>query len=280
MSAPATSGPGIVVFGAGGKMGQRVTAAASDAGLKVHAGLERAGSPSLGVDVGVLAGVGALGVVVTSDVSAALSGSGAQGSSTRVAIDFTEAAASIANAELCAAAGVPVVVATTGHSAAQKARLAELSARVAIVFAPNMSVGMNLLFAVLPKIAATLGEEYDIEVVEAHHRLKKDAPSGTALKLGEVLAQGMGWAYDDVAKYERHGITGERPRREIGMQTVRAGDIVGDHTVYFGAVGERIEITHRASSRDTFARGSVRAARWLAGRGPGLYDMLDVLGLR
>src|SRR5262249_30648605 len=158
------------------------------------------------------------------------------------------------------------VLATTGHTPAELDRIRALAKRIPMVYSPNMSVGVNLLFAILPTMARTLGEDYDIEVVEAHHRLKKDAPSGTALKLAEVLSSAMEWKAEGVGRYDRHGLIGERPRREIGIQTVRGGDIVGDHTVFFCTGGERIEVTHRASSRDTFARGAVRAARWLAGR--------------
>ena len=266
------SGLRVAVFGAAGKMGQRVVAALREAGLDLHAAIDRASSPALGVDAGVLAGGSALGVVITADLQAAR---GAD-----VAIDFTEPSASLDNADACAFLGLPIVVATTGHNAEQKVHLAAVGAKIPMVFAPNMSVGMNMLFAVLPMIAQTLGEEYDIEVLESHHRHKKDAPSGTAHRLGELLASAMGWPYDDVARYERHGLIGDRPRREIGMQTLRVGDVVGDHTVTFGTVGERVEITHRASSRDTFAKGAVRAAAWLHGKPAGQYDMQDVLGLR
>jgi 4-hydroxy-tetrahydrodipicolinate reductase len=267
----------VIVFGAAGRMGARVTWAAHEAGLRVFGALERERSPALGHDAGVIAGVGRIDVTMTDDRDGVLSRAREQGST--VAIEFTEPAASIDATAACAKAKIPIVIATTGHNAAQRARIAELAQEIPIVFAPNMSVGMSLLFAILPVVARTLGDDYDIEIVEAHHRHKKDAPSGTAMRLGEILATAMDWRLDEVARYERRGQTGERPRKQIGMQTLRAGDIVGDHTVYFATTGERIEITHRASSRDTFARGAVRAARWLVDRHPGLYDMLDVLGL-
>jgi 4-hydroxy-tetrahydrodipicolinate reductase len=262
-----------VVFGAAGRMGQRVVAALHAEGLTLHGAVERAGSPHLGRDAGEIVGIGRIGVEIGHDRMGALRGAD-------VGIDFTEPEASVQNAQAAAAAGVPIVVATTGHSAEHREAIARAAQRVAVVLSPNMSVGVNLLFAVLPRIARTLGEDYDIEVLEAHHRLKKDAPSGTALRIGELLAGAMGWKLEDVARYERRGMVGERPRKEIGMQTLRCGDVVGEHTVYFSTAGERLEVTHRASSRDTFARGAVRAARWLPGKAPGLYDMLDVLGLK
>jgi 4-hydroxy-tetrahydrodipicolinate reductase len=262
-----------VIFGAAGRMGLRLSAMVhADEVLRLHAAVDRAGSPHLGSDVGELAGVGKVGVPVTADRVAALRGA-------QVAIDFTEPSASVQNALAAAAARVPVVVATTGQTPEEREQIREAATRVPVVFSPNMSIGVNLLFAILPEIARTLGEEYDIEVIEAHHRMKKDAPSGTALRLAEVLAGARGWKLEDVGRTERRGNIGERPRREIGLQTVRGGDIVGEHTVIFAGIGERVEVTHRASSRDTFARGAVRAARWLPGKPPGLYDMLDVLGL-
>jgi 4-hydroxy-tetrahydrodipicolinate reductase len=176
--------------------------------------------------------------------------------------------------------GKAMVIGTTGLSKDDLAALREAAAVIPIMQAPNMSVGVNLLLKVLKDVARVLGDDYDIEIVEAHHRLKKDAPSGTALKMAEVIAQAVDRNLDEVGVYSRHGIIGERKKKEIGIQTVRAGDIVGDHTVLFGGLGERIEITHKASSRDTFARGALKAALWLAGKKPGLYDMQDVLGLK
>lgn len=262
-----------VVFGAAGRMGRQVVAAIqAETDLTLHAAVEHAGSPFLGADAGELAGVGRLGVGVSTDRIGALRGAD-------VAIDFTEPLASVQNVQAAGARGVPIVVGTTGHSPEEREQIRAVAARVPLVFSPNLSVGMNLLFAILPRIARTLGEEYDIEVVEMHHRLKKDAPSGTALKLGGVLAGAMGCKLEEVGRFERRGVIGERPPKEIGMQTLRGGDVVGDHTVHFAAVGERLEVTHRATSRYTFARGAVRAARWLPGKPAGVYEMQDVLGL-
>jgi 4-hydroxy-tetrahydrodipicolinate reductase len=173
-----------------------------------------------------------------------------------------------------------MVIGTTGFSAAQLEELKSLASQVPCVVSPNMSVGVNLIYKVISEMAKTLGDDYDIEVIEAHHRLKKDAPSGTALKIAEVLANAVNRDLDQVGVYARKGLIGERKKGEIGIQTIRAGDIVGDHTILFGGMGERIEVTHRASSRDTFARGALRAARWVVRQPPGLYDMMDVLGLR
>jgi 4-hydroxy-tetrahydrodipicolinate reductase len=173
-----------------------------------------------------------------------------------------------------------MVIGTTGFSSDELHELRSLARQVPCVFSPNMSVGVNLLYKVIGEMAKTLGDDYDIEVIEAHHRLKKDAPSGTALKIAEVLARAVNRDLNQVGVYARKGLVGERKKQEIGIQTIRAGDIVGDHTVLFGGMGERIEITHRASSRDTFARGALRAARWVVKQPPGLYDMMDVLNLK
>jgi 4-hydroxy-tetrahydrodipicolinate reductase len=173
-----------------------------------------------------------------------------------------------------------MVIGTTGFSASELEELKSMIREVPCVFSPNMSVGVNLMYKVIGEMAKTLGDDYDIEVIEAHHRLKKDAPSGTALKLAEVLAKAMNRDLNQVGTYERKGVIGERKKQEIGIQSIRAGDIVGDHTVLFGGMGERIEVTHRASSRDTFARGALRAAEWVVKQRPGLYDMMDVLSLK
>jgi len=197
-----------------------------------------------------------------------------------VLIDFTSPAATLAHAAACAASGRALVVGTTGLTAAQKAELAGAAARTPVLFAANMSVGVTLCLALLRQAAQVLGDDFDVEIIEAHHRHKVDAPSGTALRMGEVVAEALGRNLADCAVYGREGQTGARDRRTIGFATVRGGDIVGDHTVLFAGEGERIEITHKASSRLTFARGALRAAAWLAGQPAGLYDMQDVLGLR
>jgi 4-hydroxy-tetrahydrodipicolinate reductase len=242
--------------------------------VRCAAASERPDSSLIGADAGELAGLGkALGVTVTGDISSRLDGFD-------VLIDFTRPDATLANLALCRGAGKRMVIGTTGFSAEQKAQIAEAAQDIAIVFAPNMSVGVNLCFKLLELSARVMGNDVDIEVIEAHHRHKIDAPSGTALRMGEAVAGALGRDLSQCAVYAREGMTGERPREAIGFATVRAGDVVGEHTVLFADVGERIEITHRASSRMTFAKGAVRAAGWVMGREHGLYDMQDVLGLR
>jgi 4-hydroxy-tetrahydrodipicolinate reductase len=245
-----------------------------DSELELSGALEVAGCPALGQDAGVLAGTDPVGVVLTDSIDEALSGADA-------VIDFTAPACTCAVAPAAAAAGISLVIGTTGLTADDKGMLKGLvddGAR--IVFAPNMSVGVNLLFALCAKVAPLLGADYDIEVVEMHHNRKKDAPSGTAVRLGEILAEGRGLNYETDTRHGRVGEVGARPRNEIGMHAVRGGDVVGDHTVIFAADGERVELTHRASSRETFAKGALRAVKFLADSASGLYDMQDVLGLR
>jgi 4-hydroxy-tetrahydrodipicolinate reductase len=197
-----------------------------------------------------------------------------------VLIDFTSIEATMRHIEICRAHGRAIVVGTTGLSEAQKAQLAEAAREIPVVFAPNMSIGINVLLQVLGQVATMLGDDYDVEIVEAHHRHKVDAPSGTALRLGESVADALDRDLDRVAIYGREGITGERPAETIGFSTIRGGDVVGDHTVLFAGIGERVEITHKASSRMTFAKGAVRAAHWVADKPAGLYDMSHVLGLK
>ncbi|HDS15652.1 MAG TPA: 4-hydroxy-tetrahydrodipicolinate reductase [Proteobacteria bacterium] len=265
----------VVVAGAAGRMGKRLVALLeAQAEVCVVGGLEHAEHPLLGKDVGEVAGIGCLNVPLVGS-PAALDGSGAE-----VMIDFTAPAATLANLEWAIERQVAMVIGTTGMSVGERERVARAAARVPIVFAPNMSVGVNVLFKVVADVAAILGDDFDVEILEAHHRLKKDAPSGTAVRLGEIAAAALGRDYQRDAVFARQGFTGERTQREIGMQTLRAGDIVGEHTVMFGGMGERLEIIHRAHSRDNFAAGAVRAALWLGGRVPGLYDMQDVLGLK
>src|SRR3984885_1427729 len=196
-----------------------------------------------------------------------------------VAIDVSQPQGSIAIASRCAAQGVPLVIGTTGHSVDQLDKLRTDAARMAVLLSPNFSVGVNLLFWLTEKTSAILGPEFDAEIVELHHRLKKDSPSGTAKRLGEIIAKTRSLQYDDAARHGRKGMVGERSRSEVGVHAVRGGDIVGEHTVYFAGIGERIELTHRASSRDTFAKGALRAADWLIGKPPGWYEMRGVLGL-
>lgn len=242
-------------------------------GLRLGAALDRPDSPVLGADAGELAGLGRLDVTVSADPLAVLQ-------DFDVLVDFTRPEATLGYLDACRQAGKQLVIGTTGFDAAGKARIAAAAKEIAIVFAPNMSVGVNLSLKLLDLAARVLGNEVDIEIIEAHHRHKVDAPSGTALKMGEVLAAALGRDLKDCAVYGREGVTGERNRATIGFSTVRGGDIVGDHTVLFAGDGERVEITHKASSRLTFAHGALRAARWLAGKKNGLFDMQDVLGLR
>ncbi len=264
----------VVVAGAGGRMGTRLVGLIKESpNLELVGAVERKGHPAVGADAGETAGCGRLGVTVTDDLTTLADRA-------EVLIEFTSPDATLMHLAIMAASRKAMVIGTTGFSAKQLAELRERAKPIPCVLAPNMSVGVNVLLKMLPQIARTLGEDYDIEVLEAHHRLKKDAPSGTALKLAQVLAEAMGKALDAVAAYGRKGMIGERKRGEIGMQVIRAGDTIGDHTVLFGGLGERIEVTHRAQSRDTFARGALRAAQWVVAQAPGLYDMQDVLGLK
>ncbi|MCU0833459.1 MAG: 4-hydroxy-tetrahydrodipicolinate reductase [Chromatiaceae bacterium] len=264
----------IAVAGAGGRMGRTLVQSVHESeGLVLTAASERDGSSLLGADAGELAGIGRLGVAVRPDLEPVLD-------AFDVLIDFTAPAATLDHLALCRRAGRRMVIGTTGLDAQQRAAVAAAGEEIALVFAPNMSVGVNLCFKLLDIAARVLGDEVDIEVIEAHHRHKVDAPSGTALRMGEVVAAALGRELADVAVYGREGRTGPRERRTIGFETIRAGDVVGEHTVWFAADGERVEISHKASSRMTFARGAARAAGWVSGRSKGLYDMQDVLGLR
>ena len=263
-----------VVTGAAGRMGSRIinVLSASD-GINLAAALEKKGQQLLGQDAGGPAGVGALGVKISDDLAAAVSAGD-------VMIDFTFPEISLGHLKACASQGKAMVIGSTGFTKEQLAEVARHVQKVPCVLSPNMSVGVNVCFKVLADLAKTLGQDYDVEIVEAHHRLKKDAPSGTAVRMGEVVASALGRDYRKTANFHREGITGVRTNEEIGMQTIRGGDIVGEHTVYFIGMGERIELTHRAHTRDMFARGAVRAAKWVVGKKPGLYDMQNVLGLK
>ncbi len=237
------------------------------------AATERPDSTLVGADAGELAGVGKLGVLVSHSLTKVVD-------AFDVVIDFTSPQATMVNLEVCRQHGKGIVIGTTGLSEEQKASIKKASADIGVVFAPNMSVGVNLCFRLLELAARVMGEDADIEIIEAHHRHKVDAPSGTALGMGEVIANTLGRDLKEVAVYGREGHTGPRDSKTIGFETIRAGDVVGEHTVWFATEGERVEITHKASSRMTFAKGAVRAAGWLHGRDAGLYDMQDVLGLR
>ena len=264
----------VIVTGAAGRMGGRVLTLANDAGdFQIAGATERPGHPSIGRDVGEVAGIGPVGVKVNSSLSEVLSGAD-------VIIDFTAPEASIAHLRAASDAGVAIVVGTTGLNKEQLEEARRLAAKMSCVISPNMSVGVNVLFRVLTEVARFLGDDYEVEIAEAHHHFKKDAPSGTALKMAQVIAEARGWDLEQVGIYGRKGIVGERPKQQIGIHTVRAGDIVGEHTVLFGGMGERVEIIHRAHSRDNFARGALRAARFVVQAPKGLYDMADVLGLK
>lgn len=264
----------VAIAGAAGRMGRILLDACNRAeGVRCTAASEQSNSPFVGADAGEVAGIGRLDVAIETDLAPLTD-------RFDVLIDFTRPTATLAHLSLCRMAGKAMVIGTTGLSAEQKAEIGRAAEQIPIVCAPNMSVGVNLCFKLLELAARVLGDGVDVEIIEAHHRHKVDAPSGTALAMGQVVAAALGRDLGQCAVYGREGITGERDRATIGFATVRAGDIVGEHTVLFADVGERIEVTHRASSRMTFAKGAVRAAAWLAGREPGLFDMRDVLGLR
>ncbi|MFZ3185358.1 MAG: 4-hydroxy-tetrahydrodipicolinate reductase [Pseudomonas sp.] len=263
----------IAVVGAAGRMGKTLIEAIGQADARLTAAVDRPDSSLIGADAGELAALGKLGVPLSADLAAVLE-------QFDVLIDFTHPSVTLRNLALCRQAGKAMVIGTTGFSLEEKQLLAEAGKEIPIVFAANFSVGVNLCLKLLDTAARVLGDEVDIEIIEAHHRHKVDAPSGTALRMGEVVAQALGRDLAQVAVYGREGQTGARERQTIGFATVRAGDVVGDHTVLFAGDGERVEITHKASSRMTFAKGAVRAALWLEGRGAGLYDMQDVLDLR
>ncbi len=254
-------------------MGQMLMEAVSASDDCVLTGaLDIPSSPAIGLDATAFSGRSS-GVLIQSDLRAGLQQSG-------VLIDFTRPEGTMAHLAACRALGVKLVIGTTGFSEAQKAEIAAAAKDIAIVMAPNMSVGVNVTLKLLDMAARALATGYDIEIIEAHHRHKVDAPSGTALKMGEVIASALGRDLKDCAVYAREGVTGERDPSSIGFATIRGGDIVGDHTVLFAGTGERIEITHKSSSRATYAQGSLRAARFLAGQSTGLFDMFDVLGLK
>ena len=276
MSAPSLSEQGrlrVAIAGASGRMGQMlIEAVNASADCTLTGALDRAGSPAIGVDACAFSGR-ASGVLITADLRAGLKNS-------QVLIDFTRPEGTLAHLAVCRALGVQLVIGTTGFSEAEKAEIATAAQDIAIVMAPNMSVGVNVTLKLLEMAARALATGYDIEIVEAHHRHKVDAPSGTALKMGEVIAGALGRELKDCAVYAREGVTGERDPSSIGFATVRGGDVVGDHTVMFLGEGERIEISHKSSSRTTYAQGSLRASRFLAAHKAGLFDMFDVLNLK
>lgn len=263
----------VAIAGATGRMGRMlIEAALKEEGVELAAAFDRPGAPLVGRDAGELLGA-PCGVAIGDDARTALA-------SADCLIDFTRPEGTLAHLEVARELGRAVVIGTTGFDAAGKAAIAAAAQSVPVVFAPNMAVGVNAVFKLLEVAAHILDQGYDVEVIEAHHRFKVDAPSGTALRMGEVVARELGRDLDACAIYGREGVTGERKSETIGFSTIRGGDIVGDHTVLFAGIGERIEITHRSASRMPYALGAMRAARFLAGRGAGLFDMQDVLGLR
>lgn len=264
----------LAVTGAAGRMGRNlIQACQENSNCQLGAAIEHESSPFIGVDAGEMAGVGTLNKVIVSQLSDATD-------DFKTLIDFTRPEVTLKNLEFCVANSKNIVIGTTGFSDEEKQVISKAAETIGVVFAPNMSVGVNLCFKLLDIAARVLGDDVDIEVIEAHHRHKVDAPSGTALRMGEVVADALGRNLDECAVYGREGVTGERDRNSIGFETIRAGDIVGDHTVLFADIGERVEITHKASSRMTFANGALRAALWLEDQVNGLYDMQDVLDLK
>ncbi len=264
----------VALAGAAGRMGQRLVHAVTQSqGMVLTGALEAANHPCLGKDVGLVAGTGELGVKISQDLRQVLQ-------EADVLIDFTHHEASMGHLREAVMAKKAIVIGTTGFSRQEWDEIRSVGPGTRCLVSPNMSVGVNVVLGILAQAARILGQDYDVEIIEAHHRQKADAPSGTALRMAEVLAEALGRNLEEVGVFARHGQIGPRRAAEIGLQSVRAGDIVGEHTVIFGGLGERVEIVHRAHSRDNFARGAVRAAAWLVGQPPGLYDMQDVLGLR
>jgi len=264
----------VIVCGAAGRMGGTVVRLVQQsADVKLVGAVEFPGSPAIGRDVGEIAGVGNLGVAIGVKLGPLLKGDA-------VIIDFTQPKASLGFLRAAVERSAPMVLCTTGFDKAEAAEIEKLAPQTRVVFSANMSIGVNLLLSILGNVAKTLGDDYDVEIVETHHRFKKDAPSGTALALGRVVAKALNRDLDSVAVSGRKGIVGERTKKEIGLLSIRSGDVVGDHTVVFGGLGERIEFTHRAHNRENFARGALRAAQWLVNQPKGLYSMQDVLGLK
>ncbi len=263
----------VLVTGAAGRMGGRVISLLlQEDGIDLVGATEVGGHPSVGNDVGEIMGTGKIGVLVSDNLEkAALRAD--------VVVDFTNPKATLDAASYASSTGKPMVIGTTGFSQDEKGRLEKLASRFACVISPNMSIGVNVMFEITKKLAELLGNEFDVEIIEAHHRDKKDSPSGTAMRLGEIIAESTGRNFSRVARFERHGHVGKRGPDEIGIQAIRGGDIIGEHSVWFCGNGERVEVTHRATDRDNFARGAILALRWIIGKPPGVYNMRNVLGL-
>ena len=263
----------VAVSGGAGRMGKAIIRSLQDFGKVTLVGvIEREGHPDIGKDPGLMAGTAESGITITDDLQSTLG-------TADVLIDFTAPSVSLRNLEACIDKGIAAVVGTTGFSEEETEAMHMFAQQIPTVISPNMSVGVNVLFKLAETAAQSLGTEYDMEIVEAHHRMKKDAPSGTAIRLAESVAGALDRNLDQHAVYSRHGMIGERSPEEIGIQTIRAGDIVGEHTLIMAGPGERLELTHRAHSRDNFAQGAVRAAVWVVGKEPGLFSMFDVLDL-
>ena len=263
----------VIVTGAAGRMGSTIIRLINeDNMLNVTGAVEREGFKP--VDAGIAANIGEISVIIVDDIYKL------ENTNANVIIDFTAPLATMKTLEFAVKNNIAMVIGTTGLKEEHKTEINKASEIIPIVQSPNMSVGVNTLFKITEIVSKILGDDYDVEIVEAHHRFKKDAPSGTAVKLGEIVAKALNRKYPEDAIFERKGIIGERTKKEIGMQTLRAGDIVGEHTVMFGGIGERIELTHRAHNRENFARGALRAAKWISDKESGFYDMLDVLGLK
>ena len=263
----------VIVRGAAGRMGiHLVSLLLRNEKLRLFGAIERKGHPASGRDAGEFAGLGKSGIIISETIPSNLP-------KETVCIDFSSPESTLGGFRWAEENRIPLVIGTTGFNEEQSGRISALAKKIPVVFSPNMSIGVNLMFKLLKEAASKLSRDYDMEIVELHHHLKKDAPSGTALKMARILADSLGEKLENVAVYHREGMIGERKKKEIGIQTVRAGDIVGEHTVYFVGPGERLEITHKASSRENFAQGALVAAGWLSGKSPGLYDMQAVLGL-
>ncbi|MFT3710430.1 MAG: 4-hydroxy-tetrahydrodipicolinate reductase [Archangium sp.] len=263
----------VIVTGVSGRMGSLITRLVRDnADFALHGATDKPGSASIGLDAGLAAHLAPMEVSTVDSLDQALKGA-------HVVIDFTTPEVSVVHAKLCADAGVALVVGSTGFSADAKAHMAEAAKKIPLVMSPNMSVGVNLVIELAAEMAKRLGEGFDVEIVETHHRMKKDAPSGTAVRMADELAKALGRKQDDI-RTSRVGQIGERKASEIGVQALRGGDVVGEHTVYFFGDGERVELTHRATSREQFGRGALRAAKWVVGKPAGLYDMTHVLGVK
>ena len=263
----------VLVTGAAGRMGKQIISLVlREEGIELVGATEIDGHPSIGKDVGEVIGTGKIGIVVSENLDKAASRAD-------VVVDFSHPNASLDAASYASSKGKPMVIGTTGFSPDERVRLEMLANRFACVISPNMSIGVNVMFEITKRLAELLGNEFDIEVIEAHHREKKDSPSGTAMRLGEIIAESTGRSFSKVARFERYGHVGERALNEIGIQAIRGGDIIGEHSVWFCGNGERVELTHRATNRDNFARGAIRALRWIIGKPPGVYTMRNVLGL-